>query len=63
MSRVTHMCNGAGSALSIELRWFRWGGGANPGMTHVFTIAPINWVFVSLQCVTDDFGSLVVVED
>lgn len=63
MSRVTHMSNGNGAMLSMELLWFRWGGGAQPGKTHVFVSGPFDWVPVSTQCVVDDFGNLVAVED
>lgn len=63
MSRVTHMSNGNGAVLPLELIWFRWGGGAMPGKTHVFTGGPYTWMSISKQCVVDDFGTLVPVED
>lgn len=63
MSRVTHMSNGNGAVLSLELVWFRWGGGATPGKTHVFVAGPITFMSISTQCVVDDFGTLVPVED
>lgn len=55
--------SGAGGVSTVAYTWFRWGGGAHPGKTHVF----LSWniglpsLDVSFQCVTDDFGRLVEV--
>ncbi len=40
----------------------RWGGGADPGRYHVFTVGAGWLVPRGAQCVVDDFGSLVQVE-
>jgi hypothetical protein len=47
----------------MEFAWFRWGGGALPGLTHVFSNTRWNDLLgsISIQCVVDDFGNLVEV--
>lgn len=51
-----------GGSSTVTFGWFRWGGGAEPGRTHLFRLglgcSPIDF---SWQCVVDDFGNLVVV--
>jgi hypothetical protein len=56
-----------GGESELSLVWFRWGGGARPGFTHVFTCG-LSWVesdrwrvLNSQQAVVDDFGNLVPV--
>lgn len=56
--------DGGGYAWPLRLVCRRWGGGAHPGKTHVYTL--LSWGenqlgSVSMQCVTDDFGDLVEV--
>lgn len=58
--RLPYYAEMSGSARA-DIIWVRWGGGAHPGKTYVFSIGPYPWVFVSEQCVTDDFGNLVKV--
>lgn len=48
-----------GVFYSTEFCYIRWGGGAEPGKTHVF--AASGEFLISMQCVTDDFGNLVKV--
>ena len=67
MARVNHHINGNGATKAMEMIWYRWGAGADPGKTHVFTSLPVAeslalGVPISIQCVTDDFGTLVRVE-
>lgn len=61
MSAVTHCNRGRMGWRAAEITWCRWGGGAHPGLTHVF-LTPVNELtFLSKQCVVDDFGNLVEV--
>lgn len=63
--RIEHHSSGNGASLTTEVCWFRWGGGANPGLHHVFVLgaAIAGPVFIpGIQCVVDDFGDLVAVE-
>lgn len=52
---------GAGTASALRICAFRWGGGAHPGKTHVFTMGPPlrSRLWMSVQCVVDDYGTLV----
>lgn len=52
---------GALITYRVEIAACRWGGGAEPGKTHVFSCCGYGWFFGSHQCVTDDFGNLVEV--
>lgn len=46
----------------LQVTAIRWGGGADIGKTHVFTSADYSSpLWLSVQCVVDDFGNLVAV--
>lgn len=67
MSALFLSPNGALMSFKVEFCMARWGGGANPGKTHVYP--PYSaWFWKnaeaagSMQCVTDDFGNLVRAE-
>jgi hypothetical protein len=49
------------SSKTLECAWFRWGGGADHGCYHVFIagFSSSDLFPFSLQCVVDDFGTLV----
>ena len=64
MNGLYFSTDGAFQTMRVEVAMCRWGGGADPGKTHVFLFGcgdrrPRTWVGV--QCVVDDFGDLVVV--
>lgn len=61
--------DGGMQVAPVEVAVIRWGGGAKPGLSHVFTVGP--WISqflwfdngsTSWQCVVDDFGNLVRVQ-
>ncbi|RIX74452.1 hypothetical protein [Acidovorax cavernicola] len=63
MSTPEYSPSGGISHRSCAIYVARWGGGAHPGKYHIWcsTIDLRAGVFVSAQCVVDDFGNLVEV--
>ncbi len=49
----------------VEAVMFRWGGGAAPGKWHVFLVglSTHDWWVPGVDCVVDDFGTLVRVPE
>lgn len=65
MSQVWISNSGSVQSFKVEICVIRWGGGADPGRYHVFALSVWRdfWAFPSHQCVVDDFGELVPVEE
>lgn len=67
----SYTATGSSGFVLAELVWTRWGGGAKPGLYHLFLSVgsdPIRhltrWPLGALSqlCVVNDFGDLVAVE-
>ena len=58
MSGASYSPNNAIGEARMRIHWCRWGGGADPGCTHVWALDDAIGI-ISKQCVTDDFGNLV----
>ena len=60
--RVSYSRSGNSGDSPVSLVHARWGAGADPGHYHVFMCGADLWSLgggFSLQCVVDDFGTLV----
>lgn len=67
MSALWLSPNGAIQSAAVTFNVIRWGGGAEHGKYHVFSQGILRcpvfrYGFMSVQCVVDDFGSLVKVQ-